>query len=97
MRARSSLVLRSPLIDERTQRSTVSGLQAACEAMLLIGVDWSLAHLAGQLAEQHGLRGYDAVHLATALATNATDLVLVTWDRNLAHAAAQAGIAVTPS
>lgn len=48
-------------------RSTVTDLQAACEAMLLIGIDWSLARHAGELAEVHGLRGYDAVHLATAL------------------------------
>jgi uncharacterized protein len=64
--------------------------------MLLIGVDWALARQAGDLAEHYGLRGYDAVHLATALAVDATDLVLVTWDRNLAGAAVQAGIAVAP-
>ena len=33
-------------------------------AMLLIGVDWSLALHAGKIAEDHALRGYDAVHLA---------------------------------
>jgi len=65
--------------------------------MLLIGVDWALARHAGQLAEQHGLRGYDAMHLATALATDAPDLTLVTWDRDLAYAALQLGITIIPS
>ena len=63
----------------------------------LIGVDWPLARHAGELAEQHDLRGFDAVHLATALAVDAADLVLVTWDRDLARAAVRSGIAVAPS
>ena len=96
-RAALAAAQRRGRIEERTQRSTVSDLQSACEAMLLIGVDWSLARQAGQLAERHGLRGYDAVHLATALTTDAADLVLVTWDRDLARAAAQSSIAVVPS
>ncbi len=65
--------------------------------MLLIGVDWSLARHAGELTEQHALRGDDAVHLATALATDAADLVLVTWDGDLARAAVASGVAVVPS
>ena len=35
--------------------------------MRLVGVDHALARAAGTLAEAHALRGYDAVHLATAL------------------------------
>lgn len=41
--------------------------------MLMIGVDWPLARHAGELAEHHGLHGFDAVHLATALAVDAAD------------------------
>lgn len=65
--------------------------------MLLIGVDWPLARHAGELAEQHALRGYDAVHLATAMATDAPDLALVTWDHDLASAALALGITIIPS
>ena len=36
--------------------------------LLLVGIDGLLARQAGELAEQLGLRGYDAVHLASALA-----------------------------
>ncbi len=65
--------------------------------MLLIGVDWPLARHAGELAEQHALRGYDAVHLATAMATDAPDLALVTWDHDLGSAALELGITIIPS
>lgn len=50
---------------------------------------------AGHLAEHFGLRGYDAVHLAAALAVNDDDVVLVTGDRELATAARAAGLATT--
>ena len=96
-RAALAAARRGHRIDERTHRSTVSDLQSACAAMLLVGVDGALARHAGQLAEQHRLRGYDAVHLATALAADAADLVLVTWDRDLAHAAVRSGIGVVPN
>lgn len=80
----------------REHRSTVSDLQAACGAMVLIGVDWALARQAGDIAQQHGLRGYDALYLATALASDAADLVFVTWDRELARATTKSGVAVAP-
>jgi len=49
----------------------------------------SVARHAGQLACDHSLRGADAVHLASALATNDPDLIVAAWDRRL-HAGAQA-------
>lgn len=52
---------------------------------------------AGDLAGQCGLRGADAVHLASALAIGDTDLVVAVWDRRL-HAGAQAtGTLVAPA
>jgi hypothetical protein len=49
----------------------------------------SVARLAGQLASDHALRGADAVHLASALATQDPDLIVAVWDRRL-HAGARA-------
>jgi predicted nucleic acid-binding protein len=43
------------------------------------------------------LRGYDAVHLASALAIDSPDVVLATWDRALAAAAVEEGLAVVPA
>jgi predicted nucleic acid-binding protein len=51
---------------------------------------------AGEIAEQQALRGYDAVHLATALSIEDPDIALVTWDRDLAQAALRAGRSVAP-
>ncbi len=54
-----------------------------------------LARVAGELAQAHGLRGYDAMHLAAASAVADSDLVLVTGDSDLANAANSLGIAVS--
>jgi predicted nucleic acid-binding protein len=95
-RAALAMARRIRRIDERTHRGSVRDLGAACAAMRLIGVDWELAVMAGELAERHALRGYDAVHLATALSIHDAQLVLVTWDRDLGHAAVRAGRSVIP-
>jgi predicted nucleic acid-binding protein len=34
---------------------------------LIIGINEEISHLAGDLAEKHGLRGFDAIHLASYL------------------------------
>lgn len=52
---------------------------------------------AGQLAASHALRGADAVHLASALALGATDLVLAAWDQRLRDGATRAGLIVAPA
>ncbi|MBW3535488.1 MAG: PIN domain-containing protein [Gemmatimonadetes bacterium] len=88
---------RSGRIDQAGLRTAVRDLEAACTAMALVGVDWALAQHAGEIAELYALRGYDAVHLATALSVDEPDLVLLTWDRDLADAAVRAGRAVIPA
>ncbi len=62
----------------------------------MIGIDEPLAKHAGDLAEEFKLRGYDAVHLASALAFGAAT-TLVTWDDDLARAALASGCGVAPS
>lgn len=52
---------------------------------------------AGQLAALHGLRGADAVHLASAVALGATDLTVAVWDRRLHAAVLAVGLAVAPA
>jgi predicted nucleic acid-binding protein len=47
---------------------------------------------AADAAERHALRAYDAVHLATALAVAADDLVFVCWDADLSATASRAGL-----
>lgn len=52
-----------------------------------------LAARAGDLAEEHGLRGYDAVHLASALEIEDERTVLVTGDGRLVQVASALGLA----
>jgi len=66
-------------------------------AMLLVGVDETLAREAGSLAEKYGLRGNGAVHLATALSGEDRELLVVTWDHDLADAALRCGYPVAPA
>jgi predicted nucleic acid-binding protein len=59
-----------------------------------VEIDARLAVHAGELAHLHGLRGYDAVHLAAAVSVADTDVVLITGDVDLATAAEAMGLAV---
>lgn len=63
--------------------------------LVSIGIDVNLARRAGAYAEDLGLRGYDAVHLATALELGDEEAVMVTWDIALNHAAGQVGLGVS--
>jgi uncharacterized protein len=74
--------------------AAVAELENVLEQVDVIEVGADLARTAGELAQRHGLRGYDAVHLGATLAAADDDLVLVTGDADLAAAAANAGLAV---
>jgi predicted nucleic acid-binding protein len=62
----------------------------------LISIDPRFAREAGRLSEEFALRGYDAVHLASALSVGDA-VTLVSWDEDLRRAAAQNGCAVAPA
>ncbi len=78
-----------------THRRALEEFESLQGELSLIGIDAQLAHEAGQLAEQFALRGYDAVHLASALAAGEA-ITFVSWDEDLRGAAAQSGCAVAP-
>lgn len=85
----------------RMQRITSEQVDAAsAELESILGqvdhieITAELARTAGELAAAHGLRGYDAVHLAGALAATDEEFVLVTGDTDLGNAATSLGIAV---
>ncbi len=77
----------------RQLRAAVRELKARCQELDLVELDDGLARRAGHLAELHGLRGYDAVHLAGADRVRDADLVVVAGDRALLAAATSEGIA----
>lgn len=69
----------------------MSALESFYADLQIIRIDDQLARRAGELAAEFALRGYDAVHLACALALDAEDAVLATWDAALGDAAHQTG------
>jgi len=77
----------------RQAREELESLQGE---LSLIGIDGQLVRHAGQLAEEFALRGYDAVHVASALAFGDA-VVFVSWDRELRRAAVQSGCAIAPA
>jgi uncharacterized protein len=81
----------------RAHDRAVVELDALNGELVIVGVDDALARRAGELADQRALRGYDAVHLASALALGPGETILVTWDRDLGNAAVGAGVAVAPA
>lgn len=63
----------------------------------IVDFDQPIALSAGDVAEQYGLRGYDAVHLATAMSLQDESLVVATWDADLRKGAVDAGLRVAPA
>ena len=93
-RAALAQAARLDRVSARDLRLAVSELDALVEEMDFVEIDDSLAHLAGEKAEDHGLRGYDAVHLAAALRVHDADVVLIAGDRDLVAAARFEGLAI---
>jgi len=81
-------------VTSRQLRRAVDELDAKYTELDLVEVDNQLARRAGQLAKTHGLRGYDAIHLAAADRVRDPDLVVVAGDRALLAAAKKEGMTV---
>jgi predicted nucleic acid-binding protein len=81
-------------LGEEEHRQALTSFEELYAELTTVGVDQELAARAGGYAEDLKLRGYDAVHLATALELGDEEVVLVTWDRDLARAAERVGLSV---
>lgn len=88
------------LTSEDCDRLLAELVQDAQDSYLLISIDEVIIHRAITLTRRHKLRGYDAVHLACALALQQIllsgeelPLTIVTADHDLLKAAAAEGLA----
>ena len=88
---------RSGRLEDKDHARALADFEDVVSDLALIGVDEPLTREAGALAEEFELRGYDAVHLATALTLGEDEIALVTWDGDLAEAAIKADLAVSPA
>lgn len=86
---------RSGRISPRTMREALTRLRSEWAAVEAIDVDDSTSAKAASLAVRHGLRGMDAIHLASAVLLAEAEPVVVTWDVALHRAAQAEGLAVS--
>ncbi len=93
-RAALAVAKRVERLGEDEHREALAAFEELYVELTTVGVDLELAARAGGYAEDLGLRGYDAVHLTTALELGDEEVVLVTWDRDLARAAERVGLSV---
>jgi predicted nucleic acid-binding protein len=91
-RAALAAARRQGRLEEDGHAEALAAFKELQKDLITVGVDSDLARRAGQHAEDLDLRGYDAVHLATALELGDEEVVLVTWDRDLARATEQVGL-----
>lgn len=92
----TSAALAQALRDERmtaTQhRASLALLEAVWAQCDVLDLDQPLAVTAGSMAHDYGLRGYDAVHCASAAQFQDDDLVAASGDRKLLQAWATLGL-----
>lgn len=89
VRAALAAARRSRRLDAAAYAQALSEWSELHEAMRLVELTRRVEQEAGDLAERHALSGFDAVHLASALAIAVMPVVVATWDVRL-HQAAQA-------
>jgi predicted nucleic acid-binding protein len=94
-RAALAAAARGDRIGESAHVSAVATLEDLYAQLRTVAIDESLARHAGDLAAQHAMRGYDAVHLACALQLHGEHILLATWDNALNAAARATGRLLT--
>lgn len=96
VRAALAAAERGARLDAETHQRAKADWEELHQALRLVEVTAQLEREAGDLAEQHALSGFDAIHLASALAIAAIPLVVATWDGRMHHAAQAMGLATLP-
>lgn len=67
------------------------------DALRVVEVSVDVGALAGELAEEHALSGFDAVHLASAAQLAVDGVVVATWDTRLHAGARDLDLATLPA
>ncbi len=84
-------------LDEHSLASCERQWEDLWAAMRPVEFTPSVEQSAGRLAKRHGLRGGDAIHLASALEIGADDVIMAVWDRRLHAGAVAETLSVAPS
>jgi uncharacterized protein len=80
-------------ITARHHRAAVDSLDDLWRDFRVVEVDDITIRRAAELADRHALRGYDAVHCASAERIDAPDLVVASGDKDVLTACAKLALA----
>lgn len=83
-------------LDEQGHRLAIKRVDADWHGFVRVPVSNLVAHRAGEMAERHALRGFDAIHLASAarLRERFSDLRFLAFDDRLVGAARESAVPV---
>ena len=96
VRAALAAARRDERISARSLRTAKEDWEQLWAALGLVETRRSVLVDAGDAAERHRLRGYDAVHLASASTLSSAHVLMAVWDDRLRRAAVEAGLSVAP-
>ena len=94
-RAAFARLLRERPASRKRHRQRVARLDRDWDRYAVVELTPAVARNSGEIAERHGLRGFDAIHLASALwlkSAYSGDLAFMAFDRRLVPAAVAAGL-----
>jgi predicted nucleic acid-binding protein len=80
-------------ITARNHRRAVDSLDELWRDFRVVEIDEVVIRRAAELADHYALRGYDAVHCASAERIDATDLVVASGDKDVLAACAELALA----
>lgn len=80
-------------ITDRNQRAALDSLDDLWRDFRVVEVDETVTRRAAELADLQALRGYDAVHCASAERIDAPDLVVASGDKDVLTACRELGLA----
>jgi predicted nucleic acid-binding protein len=96
-RAAFARLQREKRTSAKRHRARVAQLDRDWDSYALVELTAAVARRAGALAEEHGLRGFDAIHLASALwlqSAHSGDMQFSGFDERLDGAVRSAGLTV---
>jgi predicted nucleic acid-binding protein len=96
VRAALGAAHRGGRISPRSLTKAKAAWERFWEALAIVEPTRELMLEAGNVAERYNLRGYDAVHLASALTVEKSHIVIAVWDVRLRDAATASGLSIAP-
>ena len=97
VRAALAAAGRSHDLDATGLATALEAFEALWAATRPVELTAAVERHAGELTARHALRGADAVHLASALAIGAAEMVIAVWDRHLHAGAVAENLSVAPA